>query len=260
MARLSYIVNFESDLAHIIKREFDEHNIFYEENLDIRSLAARYFEMLNRRIARIPRTVRFSAEIHNSLGKLRRQADTERKVALADAWEAVFLIRHLLVEGENVNAFLSKNILYTTNEDMKKDRLRRKKGCKSIDGLLWDFGMHHFHLSKEVEQSGFIKRSAYLLFALVTQEVVYFVDVRRHDDPLAWVRQDLLRIVHSNWPELVEANVLRGVKGTVLTDEEKQELRRKNTNNVAQFGENAFASLGGGMMSDKHQSVRIETS
>ena len=40
--------------------------------------------------------------------------------------------------------------------------------------------------------------------------------------------QDLLRIVHSNWPKLIEMNVLHGVSGVDLADEKMQELRRMN--------------------------------
>lgn len=165
----------------------------------------------------------------------------EHQAQAGDAWGAVFLIRSLLAEGENVTRFLSKKV----------------NSLKFGDGLLWDYGIHHLHLSKEVEESGFVKRSDYLLFAIVTQEDAYFVDVRLHPKrgDLGWVRQDLLEIVHSNWPELVEAKVLRGVRGTALTDEEKQELRRKNCNYVAQLGDYAIAPIGGGTMADGSSSL-----
>ena len=227
---------FKSDLARIIKQEFDEAGIIYDDSLDMCSLVARYFEMLHRRIVPVPRKVHFSDEIHHSLGKLRRETDLEQREQAGDAWGAVFLIRFLLVEGENVTRFLSKNV--------------NSLICR--DGLLWDFGMHHFHLNKEVEESGFVKRSDYLLFAIVAQENAYFVDVRLHPRPvdLGWVRQDLLKIVHSNWPELIEHKILRGMKGTILTNKEKYELRRKNCNHVAQLGDNAIAPIGGGTMAD----------
>ena len=118
--------------------------------------------------------------------------------------------------------------------------------------MLWDFGMHHFHLSEEIETSGrakgFVKRSAYQLLAIIAREDAYFVDVRPHPKPnsLEWVRQDLLNIVLANWPELIESRVLRGVNGTELTDEEKHELRRKNANHVIQLGDRAVMPLGGG--------------
>lgn len=226
-------MNFQSDLEHILKQQFDEHNISYKETWDVNSLAAHYFEMLQRRIAPMPRRVHLSEEILDSLGRLSRQADLQQHKEAAEAWGVVFDISYLLKVGENVNAFLSKNITRAA----------------SLDGLLWDFGMHHFHLSKKVKQSGFIKRSDYLLFAIVTQDNVYCVDVRPHPQQgdLGWVRQDLLIIVYANWPELIKAKILRGVEAPILTDEDKQELRRKNTNSVTQIGDNAIAPLGGGM-------------
>lgn len=235
-------MSFESDLATIIKQQFDQAGICYDSGLNVCSLAARYLEMVNRRIVPTPRSVHFSQEIHDSLGDLKRKVDPDQKKKADEAWTAVFLIRYLLTEGKNVNGFLHKGINYA-------------KGKRSRDGLLWDYGMHHFHLSKESESSGFVKRSDYLLFAVVTQEDAYFVDVRRHPDPndpndVGWVEQDLLKIVHSNWPNLIGSNILRGVKGDVLTDKEKKELRRKNVNHIAAIDGNAIAPLGGGTAFD----------
>ena len=229
-------MSFESDLADIIKQQFNNVGIRYEDNVDVGFLSARYFEMLTRRITPNPRTVHFSDELHDSLGNLAQEPNAKRQDNALVAWGAVFLIRHLLVKGDNVTGFLSKNVNCLT----------------SRDGLLWDFGMHHFHLNKKVEISGFVKRSDYLLFAIITQEHAYFVDVRSHRDPqnLEWDRQELLKTVHSNWPELIDANILQGVKGTVLTDEEKHELRRKNANHVAEISGNAIAPIGGGTAAD----------
>lgn len=231
-------MDFESDLAQIIKQQFDEQDIFYEDNLSVSSFAARYIEMLNRRITPIRRDVHFSEEIHESLGKLTHEKEENKREEATEAWKAVFFIRHLLTKGQNVNCFLSTGCKHAT-------------GRRSKDGLLWDFGMHHFHLSTEVEKTGFVKRSAYLLFAIFTEENAYFVDVRRHPKPgdLGWVRQDLLRIVHSNWPQLLEPKVLRGVNAPALTDAEKQELRNNNIsiNNATLIGDNAVAPIGGGV-------------
>ena len=69
-----------------------------------------------------------------------------------EAWRTVFYIRHLLVEGGNVTRFLSKSVDNLTSRDK----------------LLWDFGMHHFHLNRVLEPSGnFVERSDYLLFAII---------------------------------------------------------------------------------------------
>ncbi len=121
-----------------------------------------------------------------------------------------------------------------------------------MDGFLWDFGMHHLHLRKKFMPDGFVERSDYLLFAVIAQVNAYFVDVRPHPKPgdYGWVEQDLLKIMHSNWPELIDSKILRGVKGTALTDEQKHELRRKNANHATEIGGNAIAPIGGGTMAD----------
>ena len=232
-------MSFKQDLEHLIRRQFDKLGIQYDKNMRVDDLAARYLEMLNRRIDPTPRRVHLSQQIYDSLGALTREEDVEQSKKALDAWRALFRIRHFLVRGGNVNAFLSKQIDSAT-------------GKRSKDGFLWDFGMHHFHLSNEVQASGFAKRSDYLLFARVTAKDAYLVDVRRHPHPqdLGWVRQDLLQIVHSNWPELVAPNILPGVTGDELTDQERGELRRKNINVVTNLGGEAVAPLGGGMTMD----------
>ena len=112
--------------------------------------------------------------------------------------------------------------------------------------------MHHLHLSRKLDESGFAERLDYLLFSIVGDEEVFFVDVRKYHDPekLLWVRQDLLNIVHSNWPGLTYTRALHGVIGSTITDVEKRELRRKNANHIPGLGGHAIAPLGGGTMSD----------
>ena len=239
------MTNFKSDLVRIIKQNFDNAGIAYDNAMDVCSLTASYLEMLNRRVVPIPRTVHFSEEIHNSLGSLIREGDMERQEKAKEAWRTVFCIRHLLTEGQSVNGFLSTGIEFATGE-------------RSRDELLWDFGLHHFHLSrkpysgKKIEGKGFVERSDYLLFAIITQNHAYLVDVRPHQDPqkLGWVRQELRKIVYRNWPELIESHILRGVQGDMLTDEKLKELRRKNVNHCPKLGDRAVAPLGGGTMAD----------
>ena len=223
-----------TDLSGLIRGQFEKHGISYDRSMKVDRLAARYFEMNIRLIQPAPRRVHISGQTHGSLGELSRQGRDD--TSARNAWTSVFRLRELLVEGANVNAFLSKNI-------------RRATGW---DGLLWHYGMHHFHLGGETDNSGFMKRSGHLLFAIVAPLDAYFVDVRPHPLPrgVEWVSQELLRIVHSNWPELIEANVLQGVRGSDLTDGEMHELRRKNINYTMNIGGEAIAPLLGGMAGD----------
>ena len=227
-------MNFEADLIDCIKHLFDRVGIRYKDSMNARDFAARYFETRVRRIVPMPRNVHFSEEIHQSLGSLVQEKSGKPSEEKLDALRAVFLIRDLLCKGESVTKFLSKGV----NE------------LKKTDGLLWDFGMHHFHLSTELKcPGGFVKRSDFLLFAIITGAEAYFVDVRPHHDSegLVWVRRDLLDIVYSNWPELIEYHVLQGGTGDALTDKQRKELRKKNVNYTIQLGSDAVFSIGGGM-------------
>ena len=206
-------MTFHSDLSRLIRGQFDKHDIYYDCLMPLDRLTARYFEMCMRRIQPGPRRVHFSDETLVSLGALSCQGKDD--TSARDSFGAVFRLGQLLVDGDNVNGFLSKSIRHADGSD----------------GLLWHYGMHHFHLGREAEKGGFVERSDYLLFAIVAPLDVYFVDVRRHPprrDDIGWVRQDLLRIVHSNWPKLIEKSVLNGVSGVDLTDEQMQKLRGKN--------------------------------
>ena len=240
--KLVELMSLESDLKRIITQHLDESGVNYGIGMDDCELTARYLEMLNRRIAPLARKVHLSREIHTSLGILRRKADVERQEAAGEAWATVFFLHHLLVHGQNVNGFLSTKIC----------------NLSARDGLLWDYGMHHFHLSRAPHDKdrfgaiGFVKRSDYLLFSVITHTDAYFVDVRPHPHPqrrrLGWVEQDLIKIVNSNWPEeLIRPNIINGVRGTTLTDEEIYELRRKRIYSATEIGGNAIAPLGGGM-------------
>ena len=229
-------MNFRNDLINIVKAHFLQEDISYKEVGDAEDFAAYYCEILNRRIANTPRHVHSSEELNVSLGKLTQEsAVVEREKAL-EAWNTVFKVWHLLTSGGDLKPFLSRNT----------------RDAASKDGLLWDYGMHHFHLGSGLDEDGFVTRSDYLLFAIVSDADAFLVDVRKHLDPegLLWVRQDLLEIVHRNWPEITNSRLLHGVQGATLTDEQKKVLRRKNANTALDLNGAAIMPIGWGTNTD----------
>lgn len=225
-------MNLKSDLIAIVKDYFATEGISFEDTGNASDFAARYCEMRIRRIDPRPRNVHFSRQLHHSLGNLARETDRGRRNGALEAWRTVFYLRHLFITGGQVIPHLSKRVEKTA----------------SSDGLLWDYGMHHFHLCRNIDKSGFVKRSAYLLFAIVTDTKVFFVDIRMHTDPekLQWVRQSLIGIVYENWPALTNSRVLHGVSGNTLTDKEIRVLREKNVNHFLNLDGQAIAPLGWG--------------
>ena len=234
-------MDFSSDLAKPIATEFKNQGISFPQCADTDQLVSRYLEMRVRRIEPVPRGVHFSEDIHDSLGDLARRKDPKHSSKALEAWGAVFYLRHLFEIGGKLTPYLTERVNDT----------------ETSDGLLWDYSMHHMHLSRNPGKQGFVERSDWLLFAIVGDRDAFFVDVRPHTDPeqLLWVRQDLLAIVHGNWPELTASRELKRIKGDAVTDTEKLELRRKNVNLVHKVGDRAIGPLGWGTMSDGHSSL-----
>ena len=136
---------------------------------------------------------------------------------------------------------------------MKPYLSREINDSNNNDPMLWEWGIHHFHLNRKVDKTGLIERSDYLLFALIYDDAALFIDVRKHRHPegLEWVRQDLWEIVHSNWPQEMCSHELYGVIGDVISDKEKKVLRGKkkgpSCNHVMELHGHAFAPYGGGL-------------
>ena len=170
------------DLSRLIQDQFDKHGISYGSSMTLDRLVARYFEMNIRLIHPAPRHVHFSNQTYDSLGELSRRGKDD--TSARNAWAAVFRLRQLLVEGANVNAFLSKNLRRAT----------------SWDGLLWHYGMHHFHLGSETNKDGFVKRSGHMLFAIVAITPTPWAsgDTQRDQgisrDGPAWIRAQLVQM------------------------------------------------------------------
>ena len=160
-------MDFHSDLAQAIACEFTREGISFPENADPAHLASRYLEMRIRRIEPAPRTVHFSDEIHDSLGTLARNRDSKSSAQAREAWRTVFHLRVLFATGGAVIPYLTERVNNT----------------ETTDGLLWDYAIHHLHLSRNVGKNGFVQRADWLLFAIVADQDVFFVDVRPHTDP-----------------------------------------------------------------------------
>jgi len=134
-----------------------------------------YFNFKHKFIQNKPRTVFMS---HN----LEEKA---RKLNLENVLKA---IKQKCIAGEDINPFLSKGTF--------------RLGVH--DHLLNDWKIHHLHLNTNKAKSAdyFNDRSDFLLFVHVTNENIYFIDIRPHDEDHVFAQRDLLRIVRDDWPQL----------------------------------------------------------
>ena len=148
--------------------------------------------------------------------------------------------------GKNVVPHLSKSALIPSQ----------------FDGLLYDWGIHHFHLGTSFDhKSGYIQRTGPILFAKVDDSNVYCINVYSHGKGSAppWSKSEMIKILHRNWPETIsqyrlpEMMSIRISNETSPTDDEYSKARKNHMYTMVEAEKNAvYAPPGGGQMSSGH--------
>jgi hypothetical protein len=153
---------------------------------------------------------------------------------------------------------LEKKII--DGELLRPNQSRMLKNLKDKDGLLFDWGIFHLHLGKDVESDGFIKRTGPLLYVLFDDNNAYFIDVLEHGQ---WTNQNLLKVIYKNWPQTIESYRIKG-EGIIgleknCSDEEINQLRRANVNVLIEIEPKViFIGPGGGVAASGHSMEAIQ--
>ncbi|MHC8289495.1 hypothetical protein ACYZUD_22310 [Pseudomonas sp. XS1P51] len=176
-----------------------------------------YFNAAQRRISARPRTLLVSDTF---------QCPAEHQAG----WD---LIQQKVKDGQDLTPYLSKLI----------DK------PEATDPMLNDWGVYHLHLGTEI-QNGFARRTGPLLFARVTDEYFYAIDVFSHG---AWTESEIVETVHRNWPKSVAHWVMQGTRGSQLTNDQRTALRKKHLNVFFLTKDGTtYGPIGGGMMASGH--------
>ncbi|HIF9534263.1 TPA: hypothetical protein ACX6S0_002622, partial [Photobacterium damselae] len=107
--------------------------------------------------------------------------------------------------------------------------------------------IHHFHLGETME-GNFIKRTGPLLFALLVDNKFYAIGIFDHG---SWADQDLVEIIHRNWPNVIDKYQIKGiVSSSPLTEQERLYLRKVNGNSFVTVQDGTtYAPIGAGVVS-----------
>lgn len=151
---------------------------------------------------------------------------------------------------------------FENGEDVSLHLSKDAASPSEFDGLLYDWGIYHFHLGEMIDhQTGRIERTGPVLFAKIDNENVYCINVYSHGKNVQqpWTKQDLLKIIHNNWPQTIKKWKLPdGIELypkniAPLSDIQYASLRR-NGICTAIFVDRgiAYISPGGGYMSTGH--------
>ncbi len=163
-----------------------------------------YLNWRGRYVPPVPRRVHMAPEL-------------VRSSAYAAYRHVVDEIAARIAMGYDVTPHLSHNVAVAHTSP--SDAGRRK----DLDRLIADWGIHHLHLSLDVQKDEFVSRTGDLLFVALQPTEAYLIGVFPHRG--AWTRSDLAETCVRNWPQSGLFHEMAGAVG--LTQEFDEADRAK---------------------------------
>lgn len=212
---------------------------------------------------------RFKWNSTNRIKQIRLSADTKKDTH--NLLVALFNVQDKTVSVKRRRVHISeelkdKEIEEPYNEYLKLIR-NKFKNAKDInphlsggstklykkDLLLYDWGIHHLHLNNKLNSKGLIERSDYLLFFVLKEDDVYFIDVTKHklEDRTEFSQQYLLGIVKKNWPHLLEPFKIPATLSGTIDDKSYSSLRGAGIVTFANVDGEGYTLMGGGISTAK---------
>lgn len=178
------IEQFENDVSEIALKLVQAYGLTYEATSDGMALQ-RWMDYRLRHVSPQPRKVEKSV-----LFPIQNLPE--------EVGEALCNLERMFENGEDVNPYLSKT---TIGNDVSASKHQRR-----TDGLWADWRIHHLHLTTAPLEPNkrFSERSNWLLFVMVYEDVVAFIDVRHHSEKDLWTQVDLFKTFIDSWPEQAE--------------------------------------------------------
>ncbi|WP_288878488.1 hypothetical protein [uncultured Megasphaera sp.] len=216
------------DMERIAKSQLNKLGFDSTEVENLKNPLLRLLEYNIKRIPLIKREIAISAEFKCPSAYQRAFGEFIQKVK----------------NGEDINPFLSN----------KRDSVAEP------DLLLYDWGVHHFHLTRRYNKKGKPTRSDYLIFAVCTDERMYFIQIYSHKKVAVFAQQEILEIIYKNWPYLLKSFELSGISIDDMSDQERMNIRNKHGLSLTGIFGKPYFSPGGGYMSDGSAFIAVHQS
>jgi hypothetical protein len=130
-------------------------------------------------------------------------------------------------------------------KDINPHRSTRNRDIGNLDELLNHWGIYHLHLGADIEEAGYSKRTGDLLFCRFSTDAAFLIGVYPHG---VWSRQELIQIVHDNWPKSIAQWQANGLTSDGLTEEQIKTLRKRNVNHTLEMSDGTiYLPPGGGV-------------
>ena len=200
--------------------------------LDTRELLIVYNNWMSRLVKPQPRRV------HKSKVFDLNPLTTQRAADLAQILDDI-------EKGRDLRKYLSRGVKSAAGIPGKA--LSRRH---DLDLMLNAQGVHHLHISTQVEGDGYVKRDGPLLFVVFKPCHAYWIDIMGHGD---WTSDHVLKVLAEEWPDKGVVHEMKSggsieVEGLRrnYTEEERTLLQKNGINTLVQFGGNVLMP-GGGM-------------
>ncbi|MDQ6912674.1 MAG: hypothetical protein M3128_07330 [Verrucomicrobiota bacterium] len=143
-------------------------------------------------------------------------------------------------------AQLEKKI--SAGDDLRPHLSKGAVDLNRQDKMLLEWGIYHFHLGETTEPKDprYIARTGNLLYARLTTNDAYIIGVFSHG---AWSNDDLVRVLHDNWPDSIQNFRFNGVQGLArqFSPADRTKLRNADINSAIEISPGVvYGSLGGG--------------
>lgn len=201
----------------------------YLNGLDAHQLLVAYHNWMNRNVQPQPRAVIKSSAFQRNLLTAQRASDLAQIVGDVES-------------GRDLRKYLSRAV---ERAPVKAPGQQRP----DLDLMLNDWGIHHLHISTQVEADGFVRRDNPVLFVVFRPDTAYFIDIMQHGD---WTRDHVLEVIASEWPDEGILNEIKGAipgKAYQPNETERATLRAKHINADFEYGGRVFRPAGALMSS-----------
>ena len=145
-------------------------------------------------------------------------------------------------------------------EDLRPFQSEKIKKSAYNDLLLNDWGIQHFHFTRRFRDDGFAARSQYQIFAYLTDETMYLVQVYSHNSDDLYSKRDMVKILRDNWLGLVERFRIKDVFELTekLDDHNYGKMRDTHISTMLELGKNeVYYPIGGGYSSTGHSTIAM---
>ena len=225
------------DIANQAKIILTDQKISFSKDATDEELFLEYMNALEKRIPSQPRKVFFSKELQEKIDTKNIVEQISESKTSQEIIDLILNFKLLFEKGVDINNHLSIQIFSSKRQDL----------------LFNTWNIKHIHLSlKEAKSKSAMKRnrSDYLLFCIVKEDSVYFLDVCRHPAGNEFSSYKFLKIAfNNNWMQLlgfvepISNYVPNSIKPVITNDNDIYELYNNNFNLAFEFSGHAYIPL-----------------